>query len=345
MEQAKKQILIIFGLVVFIWLVYLLSSILTPFLLGALLAYLTNPLVKRLDHVGMPHTLSVVAIFLGLIVILLFLVLLLFPLIQHQIDTLINAVPQMITWLQEKLLPWVKSYVNIDNLKTTVSASISKTGLVLSAVVSSGHTLMTWLINLVLIPVVMFYLLRDWDSFLEGIRNLLPRAIEPTVVKLAKECDAVLSEFFRGQLLVMLGMCVIYSLGLTIAGLQIGVVLGVAGGILSIVPYLGAIFVLVFSSIAALVEYGTWQALVWVWAVYLIGQAMEAYLLTPYLVGERIGLHPVAVIFAILAGGALFGFFGVLIALPAAAVIMVLVRFLNHHYHMSEFYNHQANGR
>ncbi|TAK77861.1 MAG: AI-2E family transporter [Gammaproteobacteria bacterium] len=338
MRQLTNQALFIFFLALFILLVHLLASILTPFLLGALLAYLADPLVKRLDRWGVPHTGSVISIFVALFMLFLLLIFLLFPLIQQQINTLIDVIPQAVTWLQETALPWIKEYVNVETLKATLSASISKTGLIYHAVITSGYTMVEWLVNLVLTPVVMFYLLRDWDQVLQGINSLLPRSIEPTVVKLAKECDAVLGEFFRGQLLVMLAMCVIYSLGLTMVGLQIGVVLGVIGGLLSIVPYLGSIFIVVSASITALVQYGTWQSLLWVWGVYLIGQGIEGYVLTPYLVGERIGLHPVAVIFAIMAGGALFGFFGVLIALPTAAVIMVLVRFANQRYQLSRFY-------
>ena len=199
-------------------------------------------------------------------------------------------------------------------------------------VTSSGQRLITWVTNLVLIPVVTFYVLRDWEKLCSNIKSILPTSKKSTIVKLAHECDEVLSAFFRGQFLVMLGMFIIYGTGLTIAGLKVGFIIGLIGGLLSIVPYLGSIFVLTTSTLYALVQFGTLSSLIGVWAVYLTGQFFEGWVLTPYLVGNRIGLHPVVIIFAIMAGGALFGFFGILVALPAAALIKVLLRFIRKYY-------------
>jgi predicted PurR-regulated permease PerM len=188
------------------------------------------------------------------------------------------------------------------------------------------------------VPVVTFYLLLDWNKIIKNIDQLLPRSIEPTIAKLIKESDQVLSAFFRGQLLVMLGLSIIYGVGLSLTGLSIGLILGLILGLISIVPYLGLIVGVLIASIAALIQFGTFSSLLSIWLVFLIGQLCESLLLTPYLVGDRIGLHPVAVIFAVLAGGTLFGFFGVLLALPVAAVLMVWLRFLNNRYHKSAFY-------
>jgi predicted PurR-regulated permease PerM len=149
------------------------------------------------------------------------------------------------------------------------------------------------------------------------------------------ECDEVLSAFFRGQLLVMLSVFIIYGFGLTLVGLKVGFIIGLIGGLFSIVPYLGSIFVVTSSTLYALVQFGTLSSLLGVWSVYLIGQTLESWVLTPYFVGHRIGLHPVVIIFAIMAGGALFGFFGILVALPAAALIKVLLRFFKQQYHAS----------
>lgn len=309
------------------YLLYLLAPILSPFLLGALLAYLTDPLVKRLDKWGSPHLLSVISIFLVVFCAILLLILILFPLIQNQIVTLIDAMPQILLWIQENIAPWVKEHVNVTTVKSTVTAGLSKSGWVLSAVVSSGYTITLWIVNFVLTLVVTFYLLRDWNTVLESIKKILPKSSKTTIIKLARDCDEVLSAFFRGQLLVMLALCIIYGVGLYAIGLQLGLLIGIIGGLLSIVPYLGSTFVVVAASAAAFVQFGSWEPLPWVLAVFIVGQSLEGFVLTPYLIGERIGLHPVAVIFAILAGGSLFGFFGVLLALPAAAVIMVLMRF------------------
>jgi predicted PurR-regulated permease PerM len=329
MQTMSNQAVIIFLTAVFAYLLYLLAPMLTPFLLGALLAYLADPLVKRLDKCHVPHLLSVTSIFLVLFCAILLLILILFPLIQNQITTLITVIPQLIFWIQDTFAPWVHEYMNINTIKSALTASVSKSGWVLSAVLSSGYTVTTWLVNIVLTLVVTFYLLRDWDRVLAAVKNLLPTSKKAMIIKLAKECDEVLSAFFRGQLLVMLALCLIYSIGLFAVGLELGIIIGILGGLLSIVPYLGSTFVIVAASIAAVVQFGAWQPLSWVVLVFLIGQSVEGFVLTPYLIGERIGLHPVAVIFAILAGGSLFGFFGVLLALPAAAVIMVLLRFLH----------------
>lgn len=332
MQQKSNQIIIIFLIAASIYLLYLLAPILTPFLVGALLAYLADPLVKKLEKWHVPHLLSVVSVFLFIFFIVLLLILIFSPLVQSQVKALIEVIPSIIIWFQNNISPWVSEQINIETLKTTLSANLTKTGWLLSAIVSSGYTITGWLVNLVLIPVVTFYLLRDWDRLLRGIKNILPKAIKPTTVKLIQECDEVLGAFFRGQLLVMFSLSLIYGIGLRSVGLGIGLIIGLIGGLLSIVPYLGSTFVIVAATIAALVQFGTWQSLIGVGVVFLIGQSIEAFVLTPYLIGGRIGLHPVAVIFAIMAGGTLFGFFGVLIALPTAAVVMVLLRFARERY-------------
>lgn len=327
MPELAKQYFFIFIILLFIAALYFLSPILTPFLLGALLAYLFNPLVKKLEIFGIPHLLSVIIIFVILICLILLIIMALVPLINKQITLLIETLPQIVNWVQSSVVPWIVEWINPEILKPTVPSTLSKTSSVVSTVLSSGYMFIGWIVNLVLTPVITFYLLCDWDSILQAIKSLLPQASRSTIIKLVKECDSVLGAFFRGQLLVMLALCLIYGLGLTFIGLRAGFMLGVIGGILSIVPYLGSIFVVISASIMALIQFGYWQSLLWVWGVFFIGQIIESYALTPYLVGGRIGLHPVAVIFAIMAGGTLFGFFGILLALPAAAVLIVLARF------------------
>jgi predicted PurR-regulated permease PerM len=344
MRQLINQSFIIFLIVATIGLLYLLSPILTPFFTGALIAYLASPLVTILKRLGVPHLISVILVFFFVIFILALLVLLLVPLIEKQIVALIDALPGIVNWIQETVVPKLKSYFDIDEVisPTTVKAAIAATGpkveWVLKTVLHSSMTVALWLTNLLLIPVVTFYLLRDWDLLMKNLRGLLPRSIEPTAMGIVKECNEVLSAFFRGQFLVMLGLGCIYSIGLSLIGLKIGLIIGLIAGLLSIVPYLGLIVGFSAASIAALVQFGDWHALLGVGAVFLVGQGMEGFVLTPMLVGHRIGLHPVAVIFAVLAGGTLFGFMGVLLALPVAAVIMVFMRFFNKRYRASAFY-------
>ena len=203
----------------------------------------------------------------------------------------------------------------------------------------SGIAFVTWVTYVSLIPVVTFYLLLDWERLMASLRDLLPRSWEEDTLRLVGRCDEVLSAFLRGQLLVMLSLGVIYGLGLTLMGVRFGVLIGLISGLASIVPFLGFIVGISIALVVAFFQFGTWLALLGVVAVFSAGQVIESTLLQPKLLGDRIGLHPVAVIFAVLAGGNLFGFTGVLLALPAAAVIMVLLRELNERYKNSTLYD------
>jgi predicted PurR-regulated permease PerM len=197
---------------------------------------------------------------------------------------------------------------------------------------------MVWFANLLIIPVVIFYLLRDWDKVTQGLHELLPRRNERAITQLLTECDDVLGAFLRGQLLVMLALVFLYSLGLTLMGLKMGLLIGLLAGILCVVPYLGFIVGIGAALIAAIFQFHDWLHCFYVILVFVIAQSIEASVLTPVLVGDRIGLHPVAVIFAILVGGHLCGFFGILLALPVAAVAMVFVRHLRQRYLHSQLY-------
>ncbi|HET6586401.1 MAG TPA: AI-2E family transporter, partial [Oleiagrimonas sp.] len=208
----------------------------------------------------------------------------------------------------------------------------------LAKVSKSGFGIVLWLTNLVLIPVVTFYLLRDWDVMVAHLDRMLPRRQRPTIVRLANESNQVLGAFVRGQLLVMVALGIIYGVGLALIGLSVGPLIGMVAGLLSFVPYLGFIIGLVAALIAVMVQYGDWLHLGLLAIVFAVGQMMEGYVLVPKLVGDKIGLHPVAVMFAVLAGGYLFGFFGILLALPAAAVIMVLLRYGYGRYQQSDLY-------
>lgn len=329
-------------------ILYILAPILTPFLVGAILAYLGNPLVGLLMRLKLPRLASVIIVFLGLFLVLTLLMILLVPLIQNQIVALTNETPLVIDWLQNNMIPTLKDYfgvdevINVNVLKATFAENWTKAGgaaaWVGKSLLHSGFAIVELIATSILVLVVTFYLLLDWDAVLSGLRSLLPRSVEPTVIKLAQECNDVISAFFRGQLLVMLSLGIIYSVGLTLSGLKVGLVIGLVSGLLCIVPYLGFITGITAASIAAYVQFGTWTPVIFVWITFMVGQMIESTLLTPKLVGGRIGLHPVAVIFAVLTGGKLFGFFGVLLALPVASVVMVLMRFLNQRYQQSQLY-------
>ncbi|MBC3434892.1 MULTISPECIES: AI-2E family transporter [Pseudomonas] len=331
-------------------LLYFLHNILSPFLVGILLAYLADPLVDRLERLGLSRTWGVVVVFSLFTLIFLALLLVLVPMLAKQLLRLYELAPQMLDWLQHVALPWVQSRLGLadgfwkfDKIKAAIGEHMGQTtdivGVLLSQATASSLALIGWLANLVLIPVVGFYLLRDWDLMMAKLRSLLPRQREPQVVGLAGECHEVLGAFVRGQLLVMLALGVIYSTGLMLVGLELGLLIGMLAGLAAIVPYMGFIIGIGAALVAGLFQFGgELYPMLGIVAVFMIGQALEGMVLTPLLVGDRIGLHPVAVIFAILAGGELFGFTGVLLALPVAAVIMVLLRHVHDLYKESDMY-------
>jgi predicted PurR-regulated permease PerM len=342
------------------WLLYRLAPVITPFAISAGLAYLGDPLVDRLERLKfirwpISRTVSVVLVFLLMIVVFGLVLLLIIPLLVEQVRHLVEKVPQITEWMFSEALPWVQSQLGLepssidtDNLiaaardywKEAGTAALS----VLGSVSRGGQAAINWLMNLVLIPVVTFYLLRDWDRLVEAIRQLLPRAVEPTVSGVMSEINEVLGAFIRGQLLVMVALGVIYALGLWAIGLDLAFIIGMGAGLLSIVPYLGAALGVVAAVIAALFQFGDLLHVLLVLVVFGVGQSLESMFLTPKLVGDRIGLHPVTVIFAVLAGGQLFGFLGILLALPAAAALNVLVRHLHQRYRSSELYTRESAG-
>jgi predicted PurR-regulated permease PerM len=331
-------------------LIWLLSPVLMPFVAAALLAYLGNPLVERLAALRLPRTIAVIVVFIAMFLLLALVPVIAFPLLERQVSVLVGHWPAYIDWLQDTLVPWIQGSLGLEigalDLAVMRQALLDHwqqaggvaAGL-LSSVTRSWLALFGWLFNLVLIPVVTFYLLRDWPRLLEGVAALLPRPVEADAVRLARECDGVLATFLRGQLLVMLTLGVIYSIGLWIAGLDLALLIGMIAGLVSFVPYLGLIVGLTISAIAAVMQFGELTPLLAVAAVFAVGQLLETLALTPLLVGDRVGLHPVAVIFAVLAGGQLFGAIGVLLALPVAAVLVVLLRELHRRYVQSALYD------
>ncbi|WP_425543736.1 AI-2E family transporter [Rhodanobacter caeni] len=332
------------------WLVWLLAPVLMPFAVAAMLAYLGDPLADRLERLGLKRMWAATVVFVVLLLVVCGVLLLLIPLIARQVENLIENLPRYGDWAQHVAWPWLRDRLHLDpdtfdsdRLLEAIKAHIGSIGTVTATVLGrvsrSGIGIAMWLTNLVLIPVVAFYLLRDWDRLVATIDRMLPRSIQPTIAYLARESDSILGAFVRGQLLVMLALGVFYGAGLGLVGLTVGPLIGMVAGLLSFVPYLGFIIGFVAAIVAVLVQYGDWMHVLLVCGVFVLGQLLEGYVLVPKLVGDKIGLHPVAVIFAVLAGGYLFGFLGVLLALPAASVIMVLLRYLLERYRMSELYN------
>lgn len=348
-QQPRTQWLLVLGLLLAVWLtVHLLGPILTPFVIGAGLAYMGDPLVDRLETWKLSRTAAVAVVFASLTVIWGLVFILLFPVLEQQIRTLISNLPRYGEWIQQRLQPIMSTFMSTEASldKESIREFVSKhwgtaggvAGQVFQSAFASGTAVLALLANLLLIPVITFYLLRDWDHLVAWIRDLLPRRYVPTVSELARETDAVLGHFIRGQLLVMTSLAFMYTLGLWLAGLDLALLIGLAAGVVSFVPYLGVVFGLLAAGLAMLVQTGDPFALIWVALVFGVGQTMEGAVLQPWLVGDAIGLHPVAVIFAVLAGGQLFGFVGVLLALPVAAALAVLVRYGGRRWKQSAFY-------
>jgi len=318
------------------WLLWLLAPVLTPFIAAALLAYIGDPLADRLQKLKLPRTIAVALVFLLTFAGIGLLVLLVVPLISKQVSALLAALPDIVAQAEQVWLPSITEFLRIESdeeigLGAFISRYSDMAGswgaTVLLSLSRSGGALATAVISLFLVPILTFYLLRDWDSITKKFGALVPGGQRETVFQLARETDDVLGGFLRGQIMVMFALAAIYSFGLSMVGLEFAIAIGVVAGLVSFVPYLGFVFGIVLASLTVVLEPDPLLRLVGVVATFSIAQMIEGSLLTPKLVGDRIGLHPVLVIFAVAAGGQLFGFFGILLALPAAAVLSVLLRF------------------
>jgi len=339
------------ALVVFFGLRYL-GAVLTPFLVGAILAYLGTPLVDMAERRGISRAISttLVVVFFGLLLLALFLVLI--PLVQAEVALAIKRFPELLANTTARIFPWIERTFgvviafDVETLKALLSENMDEARdlslRVLSGVKTGGLILVSVLVNLALIPVVMFYMLRDWNMMIERLDGLIPRGWHTKVRTIATDIDLVLAEFLRGQLLVMLVLAAYYVVGLTIAGLDRAFAIGILTGLLVFIPYVGFGLGLVLGVVAAVLQWAGWPGFFAVLAVYAIGQLLESYVLVPWLVGNRIGLHPLAVIFALLAFGQLFGFAGVLLALPVSAALLVGLRHLRAAYVVSPVYRGDA---
>jgi predicted PurR-regulated permease PerM len=334
--------------VIFALLVRLLGEILTPFLIGAILAYIGNPAVSFGEKHRVPRTVGTLVVLAVTILVVFGLILVLTPLVHSEFAQLLQRLPDLAVLLQTKLAPWLQEKFGIElqldmaSIKEMITENLASvqalTPKVLSSVRAGGTFILAILINMALIPVVMFYLLRDWNILMARVEELTPRRWLAKLRTVAVEVDDVLAEFLRGQASVMIVLAIYYAVALWIAGLQFAVPIGILTGLLVFVPYVGFGLGLILGVLAALLQWHGLPGFVAVLVVYGIGQLLEGYVLVPWLVGDRIGLHPVAVIFALLAFGQLFGFAGVLLALPASAVLLVALRHLRKAYNDSALY-------
>jgi len=328
-----------------------LGPVLTPFVIGGVLAYALTPMVDRLDEAGrgrIPRVLAVVIVELLLLVALTGLFLLVVPILVKEMPLMREQLPMMFDKLDTTLRPWLAQFgihvaFDVDSLKGQMLRYLQGNyedfaSRVMASLKVGGSLAFALMFNLLLVPVALFYLLLDWDRFVHRVLELVPPRNRPAVDSFTHEADQVLGQYLRGQLLVMLIMAAFYSVGLTLFGLDLALPIGVFTGLAMFVPYLGFGIGLALALLAGLLQFASAKAFVMVAVVYGLGQLVEGFYFTPRFVGERIGLHPLAVIFALLAAAQLFGFVGVLVALPASAVLLVAIRRVRSGYMASRLY-------
>ena len=352
-DRTLRRIFILSGIALILWVLYLLKPVVLPFIAAFLVAYLFSPLVDKLHRIGLPRWLSIGIVFIGIGVIVTLAIWYVVPLVWQQLIYARDSIPAGIHWLNYTFLPWVSQTFNVEAMEIDTE-QISKVVMeyiqtnysadsiqsVVLRVAQSGLNFIQIGGVVVLIPIIAFYFLLDWDRMLESLRRLIPRHYEKTTLGIVGECHNVLGAFVKGQFLVMFLLGVVYAVGLQLIGLEVGLIIGMVAGLASIIPYLGFGVGIIAAVIATLFQFGIdWTHLALVIIVFMIGQAIEGYILQPFLLGDKIGLSPVAVVFAVLAGAQLAGFLGMLIALPVAAIIVVLLRHAREWYEKSQLYD------
>ncbi|MBR3426040.1 MAG: AI-2E family transporter [Neisseriaceae bacterium] len=349
--QKKQSIWTILGIlaliVIAVWLFVALKSVLTPFVTAAVLAYILNPLTHKLAQ-KMSRGKAAMLVMLFAFAIIIVLMMIVIPMLINQTQNLIAKIPQLFQWANNTAVPFINrifhTQYSLDagtfnqlwgEHNQAVQAALKKLA---PSLLKQGGGIMAFVVNLMLLPFLLYYFLLDWQRWIDNIYTLIPLKFKPTVKRIAGNLDEVLGEFLRGQLSVMLIMGVVYGTGLMLTGLDNGFAIGMIAGLLVFVPYLGAFTGLLLATFAALLQFHSIGGLLAVWAVFMVGQFLESFIITPKIVGEKIGLSPLAVIFALTAFGELLGFVGMLLALPLAAMCVVLFREAVAKYHASDWY-------
>lgn len=336
LAPGHRALAVIAVLVAVAYLLGALAPVLTPFMFGAILSYVGTPVVAWLEARRVPRAAGSVLVILAIAAFVGGLVLVVAPLVSSEVTRIANKMPELLTKIQDEWLPWINQTLgtafsfDLSQLKTLAKDNAGAVGGLSAKLAGSlqfgGQVVIGLIVNLTLVPVVMFYVLRDWPQMIAGIDRMLPRPARPTVRDIAREIDAVLSEFLRGQGMVMLALATYYCVALKLAGLEFALPVGLVTGLLVFIPYVGFGLGLMLGMLAALTQFTTPGPIIAVAAIFMVGQVLEGFVLVPYLVGDRIGLHPLSVIFALMAFGQLFGFVGVLLALPASAALLVALR-------------------
>jgi predicted PurR-regulated permease PerM len=349
MTSAQRIRFWLIGLVAVLALLYVLRGMLLPFVAGMAVAYFLDPLADRLERSGLSRMAATSVITAAFFLVVVLALIVLVPIVEDQVLAFAHKVPGYIDTLNERLQPLLAeakrrlSPRDLEKLRSSVGDYAgTAVSWAMEAVrrVLTGSLAVVNLLSLVFItPVVTFYLLRDWDRIVAKVDSWLPRDHADIIRVQMGEINRTLSGFIRGQATVCLALGTIYGVGLSLVGLDLGLVIGMTSGMLSFIPYLGSITGFVTGMGLAFAQGADWHLPAMVAGVFAFGQVMEGNVLTPKLVGDKVGLHPVWIMFALLAGGTLFGFVGILLAVPVAAVIGVVVRFALSHYLASPIYH------
>jgi predicted PurR-regulated permease PerM len=347
-SENKNWIFWITLLVIFTSLVYVLRSVLLPFVVGIIIGYLLDPLATRLEKLKINRTIATCLVLLLVALILIPTFIALVGMIDEQLALFISAVPKYMEALSQKIEPIIANiqdnFPNFNQekfreyLRGNMSNGLKLIGSLLRKVISGSYAVFNILSLVLITPIVTFYMLRDWNAFTKKVDSLLPKAYKKEIRTQAKEIDKIISSFIRGQLSVCILLGTFYGVGLSLVGLDLGLLVGFIAGIISFIPYVGSIVGFITAMAIAFAQFSDWMPIAQVVGVFTVGQFLEGNFLTPKLVGDSIGLHPVWVMFALLAGGVLLGFLGLMIAVPMAAVIGVLTRFAISKYKQSSLY-------
>ncbi|TCM67314.1 putative PurR-regulated permease PerM [Acinetobacter calcoaceticus] len=350
-DRTLKRIFLLLGVAFILWVLYLLKPVVIPFIGAFFIAYLFNPLVEKLAKI-MPRWLAIGNVFLGIGLVITWATWFIVPLVWKQLIYARESIPVGIDWINQTFLPWLSKTFNVEHMKidneqmtkvvmdyVQTNYSVDSVQAMLVPLLQSGLNFIQIGGTVVLMPIIAFYFLLDWNRMLRKQQQLIPPRYKDQTLKIVGECHNVLGAFVKGQFLVMILLGIVYAVGLQLIGIQVGLIIGLVAGLASIIPYLGFAVGIVAAMIACFFQFGLdWTHMALVLGVFMVGQVIEGYVLQPFLLGDKIGLSPVAVVFAVLAGAQLAGFLGMLIALPVAAVIVVLLKHIRHSYQQSEFF-------
>lgn len=335
------------GLLALILFVWVFKAILLPFVLGIAVAYLLNPMVKLLGRVGFGRSAATIVILSGFFILLTAILAVIVPILYKEVSTLIEDLPTMSEKITSAAAPYQESFQSlfgIENgdalsvLKEHAGASLSAGKTILSGLKAGGAAVTSFISVIVIMPIVAFFMMQEWPRMLKWMQDLMPRPHKDTIMNLLGQMDTKLAGFVRGQITVATMLGLIYAIGLSLAGLKYGFLIGFFAGVFSIIPMVGSTLGLLIGILVAWLQAGDLMFVGIIAAIFIVGQLVEGNFLTPKFVGDSVGLHPLWVFFALMAGGALFGIVGMLIAVPVAAVISVIAGFLLHKYKLSSYY-------